>query len=69
MPSLLSGIITIVGRVHINELAIRNQNGCSSLDENQQASLKDALHVPVGPITRTRSKMIKETLSGLIQEI
>jgi hypothetical protein len=38
-------------------------------DENQQASLKDQLHVPVGPITRARSKMIKEALSGLIQEI
>jgi hypothetical protein len=38
-------------------------------DENQQASLKDPLHVPVGPITRARSKMIKEALSGLIQEI
>jgi hypothetical protein len=38
-------------------------------DENQQTSLKDPLHVPVGPITRARSKMIKEALSGLIQEI
>jgi hypothetical protein len=38
-------------------------------DENQQASLKDPLHVPVGPITRARSKMIKEALSGLMQEI
>jgi hypothetical protein len=27
------------------------------------------LHVPVGPITRVRSKIIKEALSGLIQEI
>jgi hypothetical protein len=27
------------------------------------------LHVPVGPITRARSKMIKEAISGLIQEI
>ena len=38
-------------------------------DENQQASLKDPLHVPVGLITRARSKMIKEALRGLIQEI
>jgi hypothetical protein len=38
-------------------------------DENQQASLKDPLNVPIGPITRARSKMIKEALSGLIQEI
>jgi hypothetical protein len=38
-------------------------------DENQQASLKDPLHVPVGPITRARSKKIKETFNGLIQEI
>ena len=38
-------------------------------DENQQASLKNPLHVLVEPITRARSKMIKEALSGLIQEI
>ena len=38
-------------------------------DENQQA-FKDPLHVPVGPITKARSKKIKEaTLNGLIQEI
>uniref|UniRef100_A0A2N9II81 CCHC-type domain-containing protein n=1 Tax=Fagus sylvatica TaxID=28930 RepID=A0A2N9II81_FAGSY len=29
-------------------------------DENQQAPLKDPLHVPVGPITRARSKKIKK---------
>jgi hypothetical protein len=40
--------------------------GC---DENQQASLKDSLHVLVGPITKARSKIIKKALSGLIQEI
>ena len=38
-------------------------------DENQQALLKDPLHVPVGPTTRTRSKKIKEALNGLIQDI
>ena len=27
------------------------------------------MHVPAGPITRTRSKKIKKTLNGLIQEI
>ena len=37
-------------------------------DENQQA-LKDPLHVLVRPITRTRSKKMKEVLNGLIQEI
>ena len=36
-------------------------------DENQQA-FKDSLHVPVGPITKVRSKKIKKTLNGLIQE-
>ena len=35
-------------------------------DENQQA-FKDSLHVPVGPITKARSKKIKEALNGLIQ--
>ena len=38
------------------------------VDENQQA-FKDPLHVPVGPITRARSKKIKEALNGLIQDI
>jgi hypothetical protein len=39
-------------------------------NENQQASLKDPLHVPVGgPITKSRSKKIKDALNGLIQEI
>ena len=38
-------------------------------DENQQAPVKDPLHVPVGPITRARSKKIKEVLNGLIQDI
>ena len=37
-------------------------------DENQQA-FKDPLHVPVEPITKARSKKIKEALNGLIQEI
>ena len=38
-------------------------------DENQQAPLKDPLHVPVGPITRARSKKIKAAFNGLIQDI
>ena len=37
-------------------------------DENQQA-LKDLLYISVGPITRARSKKIKEALNELIQEI
>ncbi|KAL6346533.1 hypothetical protein AAG906_000151 [Vitis piasezkii] len=37
-------------------------------DENQQA-FNDPLHVSVGPITKARSKKIKEALDGLIQEI
>jgi hypothetical protein len=36
-------------------------------DENQLASLKDPLHVPIRPITKARCTMIKEALSGLIQ--
>ena len=39
-----------------------------NIDENQQA-FKDPLHVPVGPITKARSKKIKKALNGLIQEI
>ena len=36
------------------------------VDENQQA-FKDPLHIPIGPITKARSKKIKEALNGLIQ--
>lgn len=38
-------------------------------DDNQQAPLKDPLPILVGQITKARSKKIKETLNGLIQEI
>ena len=31
--------------------------------------LKDPFPVPIGPITRARSKKIREALNGLIQEI
>ena len=41
---------------------------CFISDKNQQA-FKDPLHVPIGPITKTRSKKIKEALNGPIQEI
>ena len=37
-------------------------------DENQQA-FEDPLYLPVGPITKARSKNIKEAINGLIQEI
>jgi hypothetical protein len=33
-------------------------------DENQQVSLKDPLHILVGPITRVKSKMIQEIWAG-----
>ena len=39
-----------------------------NINENQQA-FKDSLHVPVGPITKARSKKITKALNGLIQEI
>ena len=37
-------------------------------DEHHKA-FKDPLHVLIGPITKARSKKIKEALNGLIQEI
>ena len=47
---------------------VRNNTGYNRVDENHKA-FKDPLHVPVGPITKARSKKIKEALNGLIQEI
>ena len=53
-----------VSEFHIFEFVVFLKNVCSSedlamdvdlFDENQQASLKDPLHVPVGPITRATS--------------
>ena len=38
-------------------------------DDEHHKAFKDPLHVPVGPITKVRSKKIKEALNGLIQEI
>ena len=37
--------------------------------EDVYKAFKDPLHVPVRPITKARSKKIKEALNGLIQEI
>jgi hypothetical protein len=53
------GSLSLLGLVILDEVHIKNQ----------QALLKDPLHVPVGPITRARSKKIKEALDGLIQDI
>ena len=47
----------------------RQMQVITTSDENQQELLKDPLHVPVGPITRARSKKIKAALNGLIQDI
>ena len=46
----------------------QTQNNHPPIDEHHKA-FKDPLHVPVGPITKTRSKKIKEALNGLIQDI
>ena len=51
-------IVGITGKKHQRRIC----------DENQQA-LKDPLHILVRPITRARSKKVKEALNGLIQEI
>ena len=40
---------------------------CKSNEHHK--AFKDPLHVPVGPITKARSKKIKEALNGVIQEI
>ena len=35
----------------------------------ESQSIQGSLHGPIGPITKARSKKIKEALNGLIQEI
>ena len=58
------GLVTNWRFVHQKERRLLQDQ----VDENQQ-SFKDPLHVPVGPITKVRSKKIKNALNGLIQEI
>ena len=53
---------------HVGDDSRKNPFEERGNDENQQA-FKDPLHVPVKPITRARSKKIKEALNELIQEI
>jgi hypothetical protein len=32
-------------------------------------TIKDSLHVPIGPITRSKSKTLKEAVNGLITKV
>ena len=73
----LPGEYNISATFNISDLSLFDVSDDSRLnpfkerrnDENQQTPLKDPLHVSAGPITRARSKKIKEVLNGLIQEI
>ena len=49
--------------------AVKEFTSCISFDDENHKAFKDPLHVPVGPITKARSKKIKEALNGLTQEI
>ena len=70
----LLGEYTISSTFNVSDLSLFDVSDDSRLnpfkekgnDENQQAPLKDLLHVPVGPITRARSKKIKQVLNRLI---
>ena len=42
---------------------------CYNVSDEHHKAFRDPLHVPVGPITKARSKKIKKALNGLIQEI
>ena len=54
--------------IHSYKLSLFIPFSTYNTDENHKA-FKDPLHVPVGPITKARSKKIKEALNGPIQEI
>jgi len=38
-------------------------------DGNQGTALKDLVQVPIGPVTKARTKKFKDVLNGLIQEL
>ena len=38
------------------------------IQQEDKSTLNDPLKIPSGPITRARSKSIKEALNGLVQE-
>ena len=64
-PKRKKSTIPLMSKLTILPLMDQSHAARSTLvDENQQA-FKDLLHVPVGPITKARSKKIKEALNGL----
>jgi hypothetical protein len=40
-----------------------------SVDGNQGTALKYLVQVPIGPVTRARTKKFKDVLNGLIEEL
>ena len=48
---------------------MQTQITCRCVIDEHHKAFKDPLHVPVGPITKAKSKKIKEALNRLIQEI
>ncbi|KAL5570195.1 hypothetical protein UlMin_026770 [Ulmus minor] len=45
------------------------QEGGDDVSQVPQATSKEPLQLPVGPITRSRAKKFQQTLNGLIQEM
>ena len=41
---------------------------CDAIQQDDSPTSNDPLKIPSGPITRARSKSIKEALNGLVQE-
>ena len=44
------------------------ERGNDEIQQEDKSTLNDPLKIPSGPITRARSKSIKEALNGLVQE-
>ena len=39
------------------------------VDVDQPTNIKDPLHISNGPITRSKTKVLKETLNGLVVQV
>ena len=62
-------VAEIQDAVHEKYVVQISASKASRASDEHHKAFKDPLHVPIGPITKVRSKKIKEALNGLIQEI
>ena len=60
--------ITHIPITHKERALINERRRHDEIQQEDKSTSNDPLKIPSGPITRARSKSIKEALNGLVQE-